>query len=290
MNLMQKLERKWGRYQIYGLHKYFVIAYMIGFFLDNISGGVINSYMAFSMPLILKGQIWRLVTWVLCNQSSGIFGLLFMLCLIPMGQTLEQFLGTFRMNVYLFGGVVLNVVGGIVIWLVSLPFISGGLPVHLSLYYILLTTFMALAICVPDARVNLYFLIPIKMKWLLIIYYLELLYELFLYYQMGASSGGVIMGIIVVLMYGAQIILALANLGLFFAMSKIRPSRKQKKRQQEFRAQMHQAESKRKSYHHKCAICGRTELDDPELTFRFCSKCTGNKEYCQDHLFTHTHN
>ena len=40
---------------------------------------------------------------------------------------------------------------------------------------------------------------------------------------------------------------------------------------------------------HKCAICGRTELDDPNLEFRFCSKCNGNYEYCQDHLFTHTH-
>lgn len=40
---------------------------------------------------------------------------------------------------------------------------------------------------------------------------------------------------------------------------------------------------------HKCAICGRTELTNPELEFRFCSKCNGNYEYCQDHLFTHKH-
>ena len=40
---------------------------------------------------------------------------------------------------------------------------------------------------------------------------------------------------------------------------------------------------------HKCAICGRTELDDPNLEFRFCSRCNGNYEYCQDHLFTHEH-
>ena len=40
---------------------------------------------------------------------------------------------------------------------------------------------------------------------------------------------------------------------------------------------------------HKCAICGQTEDDDPSLEFRFCSKCNGNYEYCQQHLFTHTH-
>ena len=38
---------------------------------------------------------------------------------------------------------------------------------------------------------------------------------------------------------------------------------------------------------HKCAVCGRTEKDDPNLEFRFCSKCNGNYEYCQDHLYTH---
>lgn len=40
---------------------------------------------------------------------------------------------------------------------------------------------------------------------------------------------------------------------------------------------------------HRCAVCGRTELDDENLTFRFCSKCAGNYEYCSDHLYTHIH-
>lgn len=40
---------------------------------------------------------------------------------------------------------------------------------------------------------------------------------------------------------------------------------------------------------HRCAICGRTELDDPNLEFRYCSKCEGNYEFCQDHLFLHIH-
>ena len=40
---------------------------------------------------------------------------------------------------------------------------------------------------------------------------------------------------------------------------------------------------------HKCAICGRTERDGDDLEFRFCSKCNGNYEYCNEHLFTHEH-
>ncbi|MGN0317040.1 MAG: hypothetical protein ACI4E1_03790 [Lachnospira sp.] len=40
---------------------------------------------------------------------------------------------------------------------------------------------------------------------------------------------------------------------------------------------------------HRCAVCGRTEADAPDLTFRFCTKCKGNYEYCSDHIYTHTH-
>lgn len=283
MNWMQKLERKWGRYAVYNLHKYVVGAYFIGYVLNYI-GGDIGSYLEFSMSHILKGQIWRLVTWVFCGTGTGLFTLLFLLCLIPMGQTLERFLGTFRMNVYLIGGMLLNVVGGILIYLISIPILGFGLPVYLTNYYILLSMFMALAILMPDATVNLYFILPIKMKWMLAVYFLELLYELYVYYSMG--------GIIIVAVYGSQIIFALLNLFVFFHLSKTRLTSVQRKRQKEFRAKMASSQPRPGSgiTRHKCAICGRTEKDDPNLSFRYCSKCSGNKEYCQDHLFTHTHN
>lgn len=286
---MYKLEQKWGRHAIYDLHKYFVIVYFIGYALDMFAGSIVSAYLSFSVPMILRGQIWRLVTWILCVDSNGIFGVIFMLCLIPMGRTLERFLGTFRMNVYLFGGVILNVIGGILVYLGSWLIMGEGLPVQLSLYYILLTTFMALALCIPDATVNLYFILPIKMKWMLVVYYLELLYELYCYYSIGANYSTQV-GIIYLLVYGAQIIFALLNLALFFYFSKIRLTGKQKKRQREFREQMREPRGAANMPKHKCVICGRTEKDAPDLVFRYCSKCTGDKEYCQEHLFTHTHN
>ena len=283
MNWMYKLEQKYGRYAIPDLHKYFVFIYFIGIVLSEVGGDAILQYLYFSVPDILSGQIWRLVTWVFCGTTGGIFSLLFLLCLIPMGRHLEHFLGTFRMNVYLFGGVIINTIGGLLVYLVSWLILGVGLPVSLSMYYILLSTFMALAICIPDATVNLYFILPIKMKWMLLVYFLELIYELYNYYKYA--------GIIGVAILGSQVIFALLNLFLFFFFSKIRLTRKQKKRQQEFRAQMRQSrpEFNGTGSRHKCAICGRTEADDPNLVFRYCSKCTGNKEYCQDHLFTHVH-
>ena len=290
MNWMYKLEQKYGRYAIYDLHKYFVITYLIGFALNYIGGGAILEYLSFDMNAILAGQIWRLATWILCvYRGGGIFGLIFMLCLLSMGQSLQHFLGVFRMNVYLIGGVLINIVGGVVVSLIAWPFAGEPLPIFLSLYYILLSMFMALAICMPEGIVSIYGIFPVKMKWMLIVYFLELLYELYRYYSVGGGFS-VMLGLMTMSIYGAQIIFALLNLFLFFFLAGIRLNRKQKKRQQEFHRKMSAANFQARGPRHKCAICGKTEEDDPDLTFRFCSKCTGNKEYCQNHLFTHTHN
>lgn len=279
MNFMQNLERKWGRYAVYELHKYLIGAYLIGFLLSYLPFSI-TSYLAFDMNSILHGQIWRLVTWVFCTQGGSLFTLLFLFCLIPMGRTLEHFLGTFRMNVFLIGGMLFNLIGGVLIYLISWAILGFGLPVYLTNYYVLLSMFMALALCIPEATVNLYFILPIKMKWMFVVYIGSMLYELYQYYMYG--------GIVIALMMGAQIIFTLLNLFLFFHLSKIRLTRSQRKRQRQFRAQM--ASEPRPGSgitRHKCAICGRTENDDPDLTFRYCSKC--GREYCQEHLFTHTH-
>ena len=81
---------------------------------------------------------------------------------------------------------------------------------------------------------------------------------------------------------------SLLNFGVFFFTSRnmIHMSPKQVRRRQEFRREVRKSTNITR---HKCAVCGRTEESNPELEFRFCSKCDGNYEYCQEHLFTHTH-
>ncbi len=288
MNFMEKLERKYSKYAVYGLHKYLVGAYCIGLIL-NIFSIDISTYMGFSMELILRGQIWRLVTWIFCASSGDILSLIFIYCVFNMAHSFEYMVGTFRMNVYLIGGMLWNVIGGILVYVITYFIMGEGISISLTNYYVLFTIFMALALCMPEGVVHLNFLFPIKMKWMFLIYILGLLYELFVYYNFG-SAYGVLTGILFMVIYGSQIIFALLNLFLFFHLSRIRVSRKQRQRQKEFRAQM--ASEPRPGSgitRHKCAVCGRTELDDPNLTFRYCSKCTGNKEYCQEHLFTHIH-
>jgi len=134
----------------------------------------------------------------------------------------------------------------------------------------------------------LYFIIPIKMKWMAIVYAA-------LAVASAISSGWVAR---------VAILASLLNFIIFFLMTRNMKaySPHEMKRKRDFRRQMGQSgmggrttnagngrSGQGQITRHKCAICGRTELDDPNLEFRFCSKCDGNYEYCQDHLFTHKH-
>lgn len=298
MTWLNNLEKKFGRYAISNISNYFIFLAFIGYIISifdslmmNKIGMSISGMLSFNMYAILHGQIWRLVTWVFCQPGGGsILNLIFLLCLLSMGNTLENIIGTFRMNVYMFGGLILTLIGGILVYFIGYPIYSAydaaivnyapGMP-YLSTYYILISIFMALAICVPDATVNLYFIFPIKMKWMLIVYFADLGYQLFLYFE----GGGIVLG----LGMGCQIIFALINLGLFFLFARPHMTRKHKKRRREFQSQFREPRPGSGITKHKCAICGRTELDDPNLQFRYCSKCAGNYEYCQEHLFTHEH-
>ena len=286
---MDKLQKKFGKYAVYDLQKYLILAYCFGLLLNMFSVPV-TTYLGFSMEAILHGQIWRLVTWVFCADSGSIITLLFLYCVYSMARSFEQMVGTFRMNVYLVGGMLLNLFGGILVYLLTWGFLDQGISVRLSNYDMLFTIFMALALCMPEATVYLSFLFPIKMKWMFLVYIALSVYQLYSFFSYGNAIGGFAFGLLTLVVNGSQMLVALLNLFLFFHFSKIRLTRNQKKTQTEFRRQMASTpQTGAVGTRHKCAICGRTEKDDPNLSFRYCSKCTGNKEYCQDHLFTHTH-
>lgn len=280
MNWMNKLEKKIGRYAIPNISLYLIIAYVVGQVLYYTPLSGILNWFSFAPQLIFRGQVWRLVTWIFIPIPTNMFlALIFMFCLFSMSRSLEMFIGTFKMNVYIIGGIILNDVLGLVVYGITKA-CGFGISPYLTPYYILLSIFMALAICIPDAQVNIWFVLPIKMKWMLIFYFLDLGYEIYCYFRVSWLTGVVV---------GSQIIFALINLGLFFLFSKPRRSIKQMKRQREFHAQFKEPRPGSGITTHKCAVCGRTEKDDPGLVFRYCSKCAGAKEYCQEHLFTHTH-
>ena len=155
-----------------------------------------------------------------------------------------------------------------------------------------MSLFLAFAATFPNAQVLLMFFIPLKVKWLGVMYGVIILFEFF---QSSVVNFYTEAGTVVSLDFGIfvkiSILFSLLNFILFFitSRSKMSMNPRQVKRQQEFKRDVKRNTYTSKVTKHKCAICGRTDESNPELEFRFCSKCNGNYEYCQDHLFTHEH-
>lgn len=283
MKFIDKLERKFGRFGIPNLTIYMIVCYVIGYALMIVNPGILN-WLSLEPAYILRGQVWRLVTWVLYPPStSGVlwFAIAVLFFYYPIGTSLERTIGTFKYTLYILSGVIFTILGAFILY-----FLLGGNVLVgnvFSTYYISLSTFLAYAMCYPDMQVLLMFIIPVKMKWMAIFYVVIVVYEMIQYVMAGAWY-------LVI-----PIVASLLNFIIFYFGTKdfSRYNPKEIHRRNEFRRAM-EPQGRMKSCSgsvtkHKCAICGRTELDDPNLEFRFCSRCNGNYEYCQDHLFTHTH-
>ena len=291
MNQHNGLRRKLEKYAIPNLTLYLIICYGIGYLMQYLVPAGYQ-YLMLDPFLVLKGQVWRLVTWILIPpDSSNIFFVLITLYLYySLGGLLERIWGTYKYNVYLFSGLLFTILGAFVLcgysvlmgaqptMYTGLYLLNNGSAVYFgqfSTYYINMSIFLACAASIPDVQVLLMFIFPIKVKWLGIVYGIILL--------VNCIQGGIATWIVV--------IFSLLNFLVFFLRSKVKMhlSVGQIKRQQEFHQKMRSAGQTKGITRHKCAICGRTELDGDDLEFRFCSKCNGNYEYCQYHLFTHEH-
>ena len=279
MNWLDKLERKLRRFAIPNLTVYLLAGYVIGFGVMYLMPDLLG-WLTLEPALIVRGQMWRLVSWVLIPPTRYPISLLFLVLLYySLGTALERTWGTFRYNVYIFSGLIFTVLGVFILYAVYFFGFHVELPLSLagmvSTNYITMSIFLAFAAIYPEMEVYLYFILPIKMKWMALVYAAMALY----YFIRG--------GIVTRVAIGASLL----NFVIFFLSSRNmrRFSPKERVRKAKFKRQsaphMHYSNGAK----HRCAVCGRTELDDPCLEFRFCSKCNGNYEYCQDHLFTHEH-
>jgi hypothetical protein len=283
--LLDKLEKKFGRYAVPNLIVYLLIGYVIGYLLQfgqKYTGVQYLSYLTLEPYYIFKGQVWRLISWIIIPpDTSFIWAIIMFMLYYQLGSSLENTWGSFRFNVYIFGGMLFTIIGAFITYAIYGPTVPIGQ--FISTYYINLSIFLAFSTCFPDMQVLLYFIIPVKMKWMSIFYLIIVGYSIVNYLMAGY------------LFAAMPIIASLLNWLIFFMMTRNlqRYNPKDIHRRAEFRRQ---ATPPRTQYRdgtpiarHKCAVCGRTEISNPELEFRFCSKCNGNYEYCSEHLFTHQH-
>lgn len=280
MNWLNKMERKFGRYAISNLTLYLIACYVLGYAIELTMPNMF-SYLTLSPALILKGQIWRLISWVLIPPSSpDIFTIIMLLFYYSLGRSLERTWGSFRYNVYILSGIFFTVIGAFVLYGVLQATAPGSLalqamPYYFSTYYINMSIFLAYAMSYPEMQVLLYFVIPVKMKWM------GFLYAVLIGYDFITNAWPI----------RVVILASLLNFLVFFLSTRntVAYHPKQVKRKREFQREVQRSMPFGNGPRHRCAVCGRTELDDPKLEFHYCSKCNGNYEYCQDHLFTHEH-
>jgi hypothetical protein len=242
---------------------------------------------SFNPSLILHGQVWRLLTWVFSSAAGGSLGLssiIFTALLLYfyyfIGQTLEREWGTPKFTVYYLFGVILNIIYGFAVWAIIG---GGGYDIPIDASYLNLSMFFAFAVLFPEQRVMLFFIIPIKIKWLALI-----------------DAAFFLLQIIATLLQGNVLsallpVVAILNFFLFCGddlLKMMRPYRRSASRQAiNFRkvARQKKREDASKPYRHKCAVCGRTDTEYPNLEFRYCSRCNGYHCFCQEHINNHIH-
>lgn len=279
---LNQLERKFGRYAIYGLMKYVVIIDLIGAVLGIINPMIYYQYLALDFGAIMHGQVWRLLTFVFVPSLGGgsfinpvdiLFFAVNVYLYYMIGNSLESAWGTFRFNLYYLSGILLDILASAIIYL------AWGQSLPTGLGYINQAMFLAFAVLYPNVQLLLFFIIPIKVKWLGILYGVLIGYNIISCLVSGEYA------------LAFAMLVAIANFMFFFLSSRNyrRMSPREQHRKMKFKRDVRAAAPGNGITRHKCAICGRTELDDESLEFRFCSKCDGNYEYCNEHLFTHEH-
>ena len=287
MDFFTKLERKYGKFAIPNLTFILIGGFVLGYLIEIFMPAALD-IISLDPTKVMKGQVYRLLSWVVIPPDGvSIFIIITIMFYLFVGRTLENTWGDFRYTLYILSGIIFTDIGVMLTYAVMVLAGQGELAEYYSLmgaytfagastYYLCMTMFLAYAFMFPDRQVLMYFIIPIKVKWL---GYLDIAYLIVAALKYGLN--GYITGMVTVIM-------SVLNFVVFYitmkGKTKVTPAHKKRKRQ--YKREVRQTQLLTR---HKCAICGQTEEDDPSLEFRYCSRCKGNYEYCQNHLFTHEH-
>lgn len=255
---------------IRNLMLYIVIA-NVAFWLLGAVNRPFLSILTFNPGLILRGQIWRLVTFVLYPPSTGVIAFVAFYFYYWIGTNLEQQWGSGQFTIYFFCGVVLTIVYGFLIYFIT------GISVSMTSTYIYLSMFFAFAACFPNMQVLFMFILPIKMK------YLAWVDAAFFVYGVFTSPFPL----------NLLPVVAVANFFIFCGGDLLGSVSRVKKAPGTINFKREAAKIRREQesrlYTHKCAVCGRTDTDYPGLEFRYCSRCAGYHCFCAEHINSHIH-
>ena len=268
------------------------LVYLMGMMAET---NILYEWLRFDRTMILQGQIWRLISYPLTYSGGNLLlTAITLFCYYSIGRAIENAWGTLRFNLFYLTGVAL-----MDIFCMIFPYFEADvMSLNLSL-------FLAYATMYPSTQFLLFFIIPVK-AWIFALFYLGITaFEVFSMISIVASYGWP-MELWVAPLYP---VISLANYFLFFGrnIANVFPDSWRINARRLFKrtprkdaapkvvpfpgAGSYQATTAQPKapYTHRCTVCGRTDVDSPDLEFRYCSRCKGYFCYCQDHISNHTH-
>lgn len=261
MTFLDKIERVLGRYAISNLALYIVIG-QVFVLLMAMLGKVDVSRLLLVPMLVIHGEWWRLFTFILIPPAPGFLGYIFIAFALYifylMGSALEEEWGAFKFNLFLLTGWVLTVGSAFLLpfSLTSNTFIAGSV-------------FLAFAFRNPNFELMLFFILPLKIKWLALFTWLVYAYS----FATGTGSTRL------------QIMASVGNFLIFFAPEMIRGAKQRRRHLEREEQRLKEKDEPR----HRCYVCGKTDRTHPQMDFRYCSKCAGDECYCSEHIRSHVH-
>ena len=289
---MKELRRRFNRFCFQNRHKgipnlmlYISLGCALVYLMTQVTQNLLlYSLLVFDRDAILHGQIWRLITYPLTFYHSNILLMaVFLFCYYSLGRAMENIWGTLRFNLFYFCGILMMDV-----WCM----IFGG---YASVTYLNLSLFLSYATMFPNAQFLLFFIIPVK-AWIFALFDLALVLYSLLADPFPYNCFSVISLANYFLFFGADVLNVIpmswrVNARRLFRKKSYAPKQEKPKVIPFSQAGSYEATTAKPKapYTHKCTICGRTDVSNPELEFRYCSRCNGYHCYCEDHINNHTH-
>lgn len=265
---------KHPRFGISNLMLYVVIGNVIIWLFSMMdTTNLLAASLQFSPQLILKGQIWRLISFAFVPTSGGVLALIVFYFYYFIGNTLEQYWGKAKFTLFFFSGILFTVIYAFVIYFIT------GADIRISASYIYLSMFFSFATLFPETQVLLFFIIPMKIKWLAYIDAAFFLYEIIV-----TPFPYNLIPVVAVLNY-----LLFCGGWLFQFLGKKRGYNNPKVINYKKAAKQVNRNRNNAPYSRKCEVCGITDVDDPDMEFRYCSRCIGYHCYCSRHINDHIH-
>ena len=259
MKLLDVLDKKFGRFAVPNLTIY-LIAGQSFFYLMFMTGKLERSSTYLSADLLMQGEWWRLFTLPFDPpRQSLIFTLFAWYFCYMLGSTLEEHWGAFRYNVYLLFGCLMTV---------AASFLVPGYPI--SNGFLAGSVFLAFATLFPDYQILLFFVLPVRIKWLALLTWLGYAYQLI--FGDWATR--------------LMVLAATANFLVFFARDIVTNIRYGRRQIVKKAAGLTRREN---GPQHRCTTCGITDQSHPQMDFRYCPQCNGQFGYCREHIFSHQH-